>query len=168
MSKKIKVLISVLAAVLLLIIGTATAVMAQDNGSASTSNTTVTRGLFARVAANLGISQEELTDAFQQARQEIRQEMRQMWQERRQEAFLKAIDKAVGKELITQDEADDIIEWWEQRPEALGQVWQACPSAGSALGDGNMWNKRWHSAFGMRGDDGRRHWQGQCRLANGA
>ena len=149
MSKKVKVLISVLAAVVLLTVGTATAVMAQDNGS--TANTTGANGLLARVAGNLGISQWELTDAFQQARQELRQEMRQMWQERRQEAFLKAIDKAVGKELITQDEADEIREWWEQRPEALGQVWQACPSAGSALGDGNMWNKRWHSAFGTQG-----------------
>jgi len=164
MSKKVKVIVSVVAAVVLLTVGAATAVMAQEDES--TANTTGTRGLFARVAGNLGISQDEMTDAFQQARQGLRQEMRQMWQERRQEAFLKAIDKAAGKELITQDAADDIIEWWEQRPEALGQVWQACPSAGSALGDGNMWNKRWHSTFGMQGSGRGWHRAGAPEMAD--
>ena len=166
MSKKVKVIVSVVAAVVLLTVGTVTAVMAQEDGS--TANTTGTRGIFARVAGNLGIAEEDLIGAFQQARQEMGQEMRQMWQERRQKAFLKAFDEAVGKELITQGEADEIREWWEQRPEALSQIWRACPFGGSRLGDGQMWNKRWHSAFGMRGDDGRRHWQGQCRLADGA
>jgi len=138
MSKKVKVIVSVVAAVVLLTVGTATAVVAQEDGA--TTNTTGTRGLFARVADNLGISQEELTDAFQQARQEIRQEMRQMWQERRQKACLKAIDKAVGKELITQDAADEIIEWWEQRPEAINRF-QRAPCFG-------MWraHRGWHRA----------------------
>lgn len=121
MSKKVKVLISVVVAVLVLTVGATTVVMAQDNGSTSTSNTTGANGLLARVADKLGISQEELTDAFNQARQEIRQEMR-----------------------------------------------QDCPSADSGSGDGNMWNKRWHSAFGMRGDSGGWHWQGQCQQGNGA
>jgi len=117
MSKKIKVLISVVAAVLLLTIGTTAVVMAQEEPAPEPR----ANGLLSRVADDLGISQGELTDAFQQARQEMRQEMR-----------------------------------------------QAGPSDGSGLGDGNMWNKRWHSAFGMRGDGGRGHWQGQCQQGNGA
>jgi len=164
MSKKVKVIVSVVAAVVLLTVGTVTAVMAQEDGS--TANTTGTRGLFARVADNLNVPKEDLIDAFKQARQEMGQEMRQMWQERRQKAFLKAFDKAVGKELITQGEADEIREWWEQRPEALGQVWQACPSAGSALGDGNMWNKRWHSTFGMQGSGKGWHRAGAPEIAD--
>jgi len=113
MSKKVKVLISVVVAVLVLTVGTAAVVMAQEEPAPEPR----ANGLLARVADKLGISQEELTDAFNQARQEMRQD---------------------------------------------------CPSDGSGLGDGNMWNKRWHSAFGMRGDGGRGHWQGQCQQGNGA
>jgi len=164
MSKKVKVIVSVVAAVVLLTVGTVTAVMAQENGS--TANTTGTRGLFARVADNLNVPKEDLIDAFKQARQEMGQEMRQMWQERRQKGFLKAFDKAVGKELITQDAADDIIEWWEQRPEALSQIGRACPFGGSRLGDGKMWNKRWHSTFGMQGSGKGWHGLRPPRLAD--
>jgi len=123
MSKKVKVLISVVVAVFLLTIGTTAVVMAQEEPAPEPR----ANGLLARVADKLGISQEELTDAFNQARQEMGQEMR-----------------------------------------------QDCPSDGSGLGDGNMWNngnmwnKRWHSAFGMRGDGGGWHWQGQCQQGNGA
>jgi len=127
MSKKVKVLISVLAAVLLLTIGTATAVMAQDNGS--TANTTGANGLLARVAGNLGISQGELTDAFQQARQEMREE-----------AFLRAVERAEEKGLIDGDEADEIREWWEQRPEAINRFQRALRFG--------MWraHRGWHRA----------------------
>ena len=117
MSKKVKVLISVVAAVLLLTVGTTAVVMAQEEPAPEPR----ANGLLARVAGILDIPEEDLITAFNQARQEIGQEMR-----------------------------------------------QACLSAGPGLGDGNMWNKRWHSAFGMRGDGGGRHWQGQCQQGNGA
>jgi hypothetical protein len=138
MSKKVKVIVSVVAAVVLLTVGTATAVMAQEDGS--TANTTGTRGLFARVAGSLNVTEEELIDAFKQARQEMGQEMKQMWQERRQKACSKAIDKAVEKELITQGEAGEIREWWEQRPEAINRF-QRAPRFG-------MWraHRGWHKA----------------------
>lgn len=110
MSKRIKVLVSVLVAVVLLTVGSAAAVMA-DDGSTATENETGRKGLLARVAENLGVTEEELSNAFEQARQEVREE-----------AFIRYLNKAMEKGLITQDEADEIIDWWENRPEALAQL----------------------------------------------
>ena len=71
MSKRVKVLVSVLAAVVLLTVGSVTAVMAND-GSTATDNETGRKGLQARVAENLGVTDEELASAFREARQEDR------------------------------------------------------------------------------------------------
>jgi len=110
MSKKVKVLVSVLVAVVLLTVGGTATVLAQENDEEviATANETGTNGLLARVAGILGIPQEELVNAFRQAQQEMREE-----------AFIGYLDKAVEKELITQEEADEIKEWWSERPEVL-------------------------------------------------
>ena len=107
MSKRIKVIVSVLAAILLLTVATTATAMAQEEPK-PTPEVGATNGLLARVAEILGISEEDLLNAFKQAQQEMRQE-----------AFTKALDKAVEKGLITQEEADKIKEWWEQKPEAV-------------------------------------------------
>ena len=110
MSKKVKVLVSVLVVVILLTVGGMATVLAQENGEevTATANETGTNGLLARVAGILGIPQEELVNAFKQAQQEMREE-----------AFIRYLEKAVEKELITQEEADEIKEWRGERPEAL-------------------------------------------------
>lgn len=104
MSRRIKVLVAVLAAVLLLTVSGTAAVMAQEEPEP----TPQANGFLARVAEILGIPQESLAEAFQQARQEMkpenceqtgqqmrqmrqelrqaRQELRQQWQQMRQEA----------------------------------------------------------------------------------
>ncbi len=116
MLKKVRVLVAVLLAVVLLVVGGSATVMAQEEGPApapevntrafmATANAT---GLLPRVAGILGISQEELTNAFKQAQQELRAE-----------ALIRRLDKAVAEGRITQEEADAIKEWWEQKPEAL-------------------------------------------------
>jgi hypothetical protein len=126
MSKKMKVLVAVLVAMLLLTVGGAAAVMA-DNGSTSTSNTTSTNSLLARVADKLGITEEELANAFREARQEIRGE-----------AFIRYLDKAVEEGLITQEEADEIKEWWVQKPEAFERL-SPRRFLGKALHNRHMW-----------------------------
>ena len=126
MSKRMKVLIAVLVAVVLLTAGGAATVMA-DDGSTATSNTTNTRGLLARVAGILDIPQEDLANAFEQARQEMRGE-----------AFMKYLDKAVEKGCIDEDDADEIKEWWEQRPEALDRLPPRC-FIGKPLLARHMW-----------------------------
>ena len=111
MSKKMKVLVTVVVAVLILTIGGTATVMAQDEPEPTPE--TEGNGLLARVAEILDIPQEELASAFRQARQEMRQE-----------TFLRFLDKAVEEERITQEEADEIREWWEQRPEAANGLLQ--------------------------------------------
>ena len=72
MSKKMKVVISVLAAIVLLTFSGAAVAMAQDETATDTE--TAVGGLLARVAQILGIGEDELVEAFQQAREEIREE----------------------------------------------------------------------------------------------
>ncbi len=112
MSKKVKVLTSVLVAVVLLAAAGTTVVMAADEPSpsaeASTANITSRNSLLARVAEKLGVIEEQLVTAFREAQQEMRGE-----------AFTRALDRAVEKGRITEEEAGEIKEWWEQRPEIL-------------------------------------------------
>ena len=68
MPQRVKVLVSVLVAVVLLTVGGAATVMANDEPTA-TDNETGRKGLQARVAEILGVSEEELVNAFEQAQQ---------------------------------------------------------------------------------------------------
>ena len=111
MPKKVRVLVSVLVALALLAAGGVATVMAQDESipeEPALSSEATNNGLLARVAEILGVPQEDLASAFKQARQEMTEE-----------ASLRALDKAVEKGLITEEEADQIKEWWQQRPEVL-------------------------------------------------
>ena len=73
MSKRAKVLIALLAAVLLLTVGGAAVAMA-DEEPRLRQGAGDTEPVLARVAEIFGISQDELADAFEQARQEVREE----------------------------------------------------------------------------------------------
>ena len=108
MSKKVKVLVSVLVAVVLLTIGGASLVMGADgtNPPPSADNATALKGLLPRVATILGIPEPTLVAAFKQAEKQIKDEV-----------FLKALDKAVASGRLTQDEADKLKAWWQQRPD---------------------------------------------------
>jgi len=105
MSKRLKIIVSVVMAIFLLAAGTVVPVMAQEE---TTPPEAGARGILARVAEILDIPQEDLTNAFKTAQQQ-----------RREEASDRALEKAVGKECITEEEAAEIREWWEQKPEAL-------------------------------------------------
>ena len=156
MSKKVKVLVSVLVAVVLLTVGSAAAVMA-DDGSTPTSNTTGDNGLLARVAQNLGIAEVELANAFEQARQEMREE-----------AFIRYLDKAVEDGLITQPEANEIEEWWEQRPEGIDCLTPGC-SFNKALHNRHMWSAQRgmsKEAFGQAANRIMERWQNRLETQN--
>ena len=143
MSKKVKVLVSVLVAVVLLTVGGAATVVAQNDGPTPipepstktlmvTANTT---GLLARVALILEIPEEDLTSAFKQAQLEMKQE-----------AFIRFLDKAVEKGRITQGEANEIKGWWGQRPEGLDSGLFTRSFGAPALGSRHMWgghNRGW-------------------------
>ena len=138
MSKRMKALIAVVAAILVLTVGGTAMVMAQDEPPPTPE--TGANGLLARVAQILDIPQDDLVNAFKQTRQE----MMQARQEMREEACIRSLDKAVEKERITQEEADAIKEWWEQKPEVMGSG-----QFGRALGSQTL--RRGHSWGGARG-----------------
>jgi hypothetical protein len=135
MSKKTKVLISVVVAMLVLAVGGTTMALAQEDDEPVNEEELVEEevieeeelvpelfleimpdvesdGLLERVAEILGISEEELREAFQEAREE-------MAEERFEDALYNLLDKAVEEDILTSDEAQDIKDWWEEKPEAL-------------------------------------------------
>jgi len=118
-----KVLVSVLVAILLLTVGGTTIALAQDDEELEEDELTTEEvegilpdeesdNLLARVAEILGISEEELRDIFRQAREEVRDE-------RFDEALYSMLDKAVEEGLLSDNESQEIREWWEEKPEAL-------------------------------------------------
>ena len=152
MSKKMKVLIAVLVAVITLTVSGAMTVLAQEDDEPEPDEEalieelddvmprarlfaawTGSGELLSRVAEILGISEEELEDAFAEARQEI-------IAERGEAALEKFLERALAAELITEEEAQEIREWWQQKPEALNRAMlknafpRMCPNPG-ALAD---------------------------------
>jgi hypothetical protein len=74
--------------------------------------------VISKVAAALGISEEQLTAAIDQAQQELQAEVRAQIQERQEERLQNAVENGT----ITEDEANQIREWWQSRPEALDKL----------------------------------------------
>ena len=124
MSKKVKVLISVLVTIVLLTMGGAATVMAQEEPveeepvpeepielELELAPCFETKALLAKVAELLGMTPEELIDIFKEAQQELKDE-----------AFIKYVEKAAKEGIISPEEAEEIIKWWEDRPEAVGRL----------------------------------------------
>ena len=108
MSKKVKILISALVIAVLLTVGATATVMAEGEEGTTPPPEATAKGLLERVADILEIDKEDLIDAFKQARQEIEAE-----------AFINRLNQAVKEGRITQEQADEIIEWWGQKPEFM-------------------------------------------------
>jgi len=115
MPKKLKVLTLALVVALLLTMGTTAMVMAEGEEEETTPplEEAGENGLLERVADILGIDEEDLIDAFKQARQEMCED-----------AFTSHINQAVEEGLITQGQADEILGWWSQRPDDAIEAWR--------------------------------------------
>lgn len=74
--------------------------------------------ILTKVAEILGISVEQLTDATEQAREELKAEAQERIQERQEERLQNAVENGI----ITEDEANQIREWWQNRPAALDKL----------------------------------------------
>ena len=133
MSKKVKILISVMVAVLLVVAG-ATVIMADEEDEPATE--IGRKGLLARVADILDVPQDELIDAFNQARLEMRQE-----------AFTGAIDRVRERGCITQEDADQVEEWGQQRLELMNRARLHRFCAPSASGQCYLWREH-HGEYG--------------------
>ncbi|MFC1859995.1 hypothetical protein ACFLYC_00240 [Chloroflexota bacterium] len=111
MSKKLKVLISAVVVALLLTVGATVTVMAEEE-EITPAEESGENALMVRVAEILGIDEADLTAAFNQA-----------YQEMRENTFISRLEKAVEDGDITQEQADEIIEWWGEKPEGIGECW---------------------------------------------
>ena len=112
MSTKVKILISVLVATLLLTVGATATVMAEGEAETSPPPEASEKGLLERVADILEIDAEDLLDAFEQAQQEMCEEV-----------FISRLNQAVGEGRITQEQANAIIKWRGQRPDDAIREW---------------------------------------------
>ncbi len=90
----------------------------------------------------VAIDAEQLREALEQAREEMREE-----------ALENRLEKLVEEGKITQEEADQYLEWWQSRPD----IEVPLPGLRGARG-GMMWGKGWGpfgkacNRFGQSGD----------------
>jgi len=112
MSKRVKILVSVLMVVVLLTVGSTVAVMAQEKPTLT--DEASGKGLLARVVEILNeqgydVTEEALVNAFKQAAREVAEE---------------TVDNILGRlqeeGLFLEDEIAAIENWLAQRPESLG------------------------------------------------
>lgn len=111
-------------------LGTATVAAQERRGEPSR------LGLFARVADILGLEAQQVQDAFEQAQRELRQE-------RFEEMESQRLDALVESGRMTQEQADELREWYAARPESF---WLA---GGMERGKSNRGDKG--RMFGPRG-----------------
>ena len=98
--------------------------------------------VISKVAAILGISEEQLTAATEQAIQELQAEVQERIQERQEERLQEAVENGT----ITEDEANQIREWWQSRPAALDKLRpEGRPFGGMGgngrFGNGGLWQE---------------------------
>ena len=96
------VAVGILAAGLSVGAGFATGGLSDGDGDGDSTKST----FISKVASILELDEDTVSDAFEQARSEIAEE--------RVEAML---DAKVEKGLITQDQADEYLEWFQDRPD---------------------------------------------------
>ncbi len=89
--------------------GSGTTAVVSDN---NTDQTTNPEDIFvSKLAQKLGLDEETVATAMDEARAEMRQE-----------ALEARLQEAVEKGTITQDEADQILQWEQTRPDALDKL----------------------------------------------
>ena len=93
-------------------------------------------GLFARMANILGLEEEQVQEAYEQARQEMRDE-------RFEEMVGQRLDALVESGRITQEQADELREWYASRPDSF---WLA-----SGMDRGKHGHSKRGHKFGERG-----------------
>ena len=111
MKRYMKYGIIAIVAVVALSAGITAVVSAESPEGEAGSNTGPGQIFIGKLADILESDEEELADAFKQARQE-------MCEEHQEQRLQNAIDEG----LITEEEAEQIRGWWDSRPEAMQQL----------------------------------------------
>ncbi len=107
MSKKLKIIIAVAVGVVVLALSGVAIVMAEGGTTPTTTSASQSNTLFARAATTLGVTEQQLTDAFKQANTQADNQR-----------IDQALALAVTKGTITQAESDAIKAWLAQKPAA--------------------------------------------------
>ena len=107
--------------------------LAQEEGE---EGETTIRGVIARVATILGLEEQQVQDAFDQARQEMRDEVLE-------QQISERLETLVESGRLTQEQADELREWYAARPDSF---WLA---DGSRRGMQGGWDHG--RSFGGRG-----------------
>jgi len=109
MRKHFKLLTICIVLVLGLTAGLSATVLAGDTpGTDEGKDENQAQVLIEKAAGILGMESDELAEALQQAKEEMKQE-----------AVEERLQEAVEKGLITQEEAEVVLEWWQARPDVL-------------------------------------------------
>jgi hypothetical protein len=124
MRKRTKFLVVAIVALTALAVGLTTTVLAQDSSSDQNGDNSPQQTFTSKVASILGLEEEQVANAFNQACQEMRDE-----------ALEQRLQKAVENGCLTEEEADQILQWWQDRPETLENL---SPLVG-CLQIGNRW-----------------------------
>jgi len=119
MSKKWKIVLAVVAAVVVISLAGAAVALAADGDEPATTSNPLLSGV-AQILGN-GMTEQQVADALKQARQEVAGA-----------AITKAIDNAVTNNVITQADAEAIKAWLAQQPDpadkaAIKTWWEARP-----------------------------------------
>ena len=125
MSKKLKIVLALAAGVVILSLGSGAIVMAASTTPGSTATTPATQcngtfgnGLFTTAAAALGVTEQQLADAFQQATVQAQKQ-----------SISTALAQAVANGTITQAESTAIQAWLAEKPTSPTQdnmkAWEA-------------------------------------------
>jgi hypothetical protein len=112
MSKKLKIVLALAAGVVILSLGSGAIVMAASTSPSSTTTTPATQcsggignGLYSAAATTLGVTEQQLADAFQQAAVQAQQQ-----------GITAALAQAVANGTITKAESAAIQAWLAQKP----------------------------------------------------
>ncbi len=105
MSKKLKIIIAAVAGVIILSLGGVAIVMAAGTTTPTTTPATHSNTLFAKAAATLGVTEQQLTDAFKQANTQAENQR-----------ITQALAQAVTKGTISPAESAAITAWLAQKP----------------------------------------------------
>ena len=82
--------------------------LAADEEDSSQPDTILDRVAEILVEEGINVTSEQLSDAFTQAKSEMRDE-----------AMKNRLQNLVDQDKLSQDEADEYLEWWQSKPEGL-------------------------------------------------
>ena len=115
MRKRVFLIVGVVAAALSVSIG-AIAAMGQESSSDTDDTTTTIQSFVSRFAENLELDEDTVQDAFDEARDDLKEDLKAA----HRAAIEEKLEAAVEDGEITQDQMDEYLEWYDDKPDDLG------------------------------------------------